>query len=47
MSYQLAQENYQQVHKGERATTIFFTKRCGVEGQETEEGTRGQRRQKM
>ena len=38
MTYQQAHEKKWQVRKGEKATTIFFTKQYGVEDEETEDG---------
>ncbi len=38
MTYQQAQEKKWQVRKGEKATTIFFTKQYGVEDDESEDG---------
>jgi antirestriction protein ArdC len=40
MTYQQSQEKQWQVRKGEKATTIFFTKPYEVEDNEAEDGTR-------
>jgi antirestriction protein ArdC len=40
MTYQQAQEKHWQVRKGEKSTTIFFTKPYEVEDHEAEDGTK-------